>query len=80
MCKEFKGLGKVKREIVGFLVEREGRILNWLASVFVGKALILLEFWVLDGQANEVLQVAERGGGGGRKNIFWGRGVREVRI
>lgn len=46
MCKEFKGLGKVKREIVGFLMEREGRILNWLASVFGGKALILLGFWV----------------------------------
>ena len=46
MCKKFKGLGKVKREIVGFLMEREGRILNWLASVFGGKVLILLGFWV----------------------------------
>lgn len=46
MCKEFKGLGKVKREIVGFLVEKRGEVLDWLASVFGVKVLILLEFWV----------------------------------
>ena len=46
MCKEFKGLGKVKRGFMGFLMEREGRILNWLASGFGVKVLILLGFWV----------------------------------
>lgn len=28
MCKEFKGLGKVKKEIVGFLVEKRGEVLD----------------------------------------------------
>ena len=46
MCKEFKGLGKVKREIVGFLVGGRKKFLDWLASGFGVKVLILLEFWV----------------------------------
>ena len=46
MCKGFNELGKVKGEIVGFLVERKGKVLDWLASGFGGKVLILLEFWV----------------------------------
>lgn len=33
---------------MGFLVERKEKVLDWLASVFGGKALILLEFWVLE--------------------------------
>lgn len=46
ICKEFKKLGKVKRGFMGFLVERKEKVLDWLASVFGGKVLILLEFWV----------------------------------
>lgn len=46
MCKKFKGLGKVKREFVGFLVEKRGEFLDWLASGFGVKVLILLGFWV----------------------------------
>ena len=46
MCKGFNELGKVKREIVGFLVGGRKKFLDWLASVFGVKVLILLGFWV----------------------------------
>lgn len=48
MCKGFNELGKVKREFVGFLVGGRKKFLDWLASGFGVKVLILLEFWVLE--------------------------------